>query len=140
MKLLAVGRIEFLKRYNGGEINEVERRDAELYYMKNSYQVFVDTFKINDKEMNIDHPQLLEYMNQGHPRFFQLVQVYGSPIGQIRETKKANIKNESAALELISELVHNNGKVLKKKLMLQMQVTNLKAMLCKMFKCDLMKM
>jgi len=62
-KLLAVGRIEFLKRYNGGEINETERRDSEIYYMKNSYQVFVNTFKIADKEMTIDHPQLLEYMN-----------------------------------------------------------------------------
>jgi len=55
-KLLAVGRIEFLKRYNGGVINEIERRDAELYYMKNSYQVFVNTFKIDDKLMTIDHP------------------------------------------------------------------------------------
>lgn len=40
-KSIAVARLQFLKKYNGTKIEEWERKDFEIYYMKNAYETYL---------------------------------------------------------------------------------------------------
>ena len=49
-------------------------------------------------------PELVNYMEEFHPRFFQLVQLYGSPVDMVSLKKEVkNISGGSAKVEFISE-------------------------------------
>jgi len=37
----AIARLEFLKKYNGTRIEEPERRDYEIFYMKNAFETYL---------------------------------------------------------------------------------------------------
>lgn len=74
-------------------------------------------------------------MNEVHPRWYELVEIYGSPLDIVSLKKEGtNIASTSAKLKL-----EGNGKLLEKKLLLSMTVKDLKAMCVKLFKVEIIK-
>lgn len=92
-------------------------------------------------EESLYDPLMLEYLSGNHPRFFEIVETYGSPIGLVSlKSQKNNIEKVAAQIELVSSVEKTQGKVLKKKLLLTMTVTQLKSMCSKLFKGDLLRL
>ena len=74
-RAVAVGRMEFLRKYNGTAVLESDRKNYELYYLKTSFEQYLrEIMQVKDdkdrKVENIDDPQLQEYVNKYHPRFY----------------------------------------------------------------------
>jgi len=143
---IAIGRLEFLKKYNGTRIEPDERKDIELFYLKVAYETYLrDILKVKDqkdvKVESLEDPGLVAYVQEFHPRFWQLVGIYGSPLAWVNvKFKTTNIASTSAKMELISHIPETEGKVLSKKLLLSMTVTQLKSMCSKLFKGDILKL
>ena len=76
-------------------------------------------------------------MDEFHPRFYQLVEMYGSPIEMVNLKKEVkNIAQGAAKIEFIGECSTAEGKVITKKVLLTMTVSSLKAMCSKLFKVE----
>jgi hypothetical protein len=134
-KQIVVSRIQSLVKYNGMKIEQHERRDFEIFYLKIAYEGYA---RMGFKVDSIDDEAMAIYMNEHHPRFFELVHKYGSPLDMVNLKKEGkNIAQTAASLTLISE-VPGKEKTLKKKLLLSMSVSDLKAMLSKVFKIEVL--
>ena len=90
---------------------------------------------------NIEDPEMAKYMEENHPRFYQLVGTYGSPLDMVNLKKEGkNISQTSAKIEMINKQEGmENSKTFKKKLLLNMTVTDLKAMCSKLFKLNVLE-
>jgi len=132
-----IARMQFLKNVNGSEVELGERRDAELHYLKRSYEEYLQARGITTK-VELTDEGLMKHMNEVHPRFYELVEIYGSPleIGVTLKKEGTNIASTSAKIRMIAA---SNGKVLEKKLLLSMTVKELKAMCAKLFKIEVIK-
>lgn len=143
-KAIIVGKMKHLKKHNGGSLEASERKDYELYYLKYAYEYYLrnlmDVADDKDRQIaSLEDPGFLAYVTAQHPRFFQLVDKYGSPLGTVNIAKEGkNIKQSSARIELISEVPATAGKTLTKKLLLTMSVAQLKAMCAKLFKVEVL--
>jgi len=143
---VAIARLEFLKKYNGTAIEAEERKDCDLFYLKVAYETYLKVILKVEKDADrkvesLEDEGLVAYVTEFHPRFYQLVHMYGSPLHMVNVKKEAtNIAATAAAMELISHLPATEGKVFNKKLLLTMTVTALKAMCSKLFKEDLLKL
>ena len=97
-KATVIGRIEFLKKYNGGFIEPAERKDFELYYLKSAYEHYIrHVLQVKDdkdrKVDSLDDDGLQNYVAEFHHRFFELVSIYGSPLNMVNIAKEGkNIK------------------------------------------------
>jgi hypothetical protein len=114
-----------------------ERKDAELHYLKRTYEEYVQMMGIQQK-VELTDEALMKHMNETHPRWYQLVEVYGSPleIGVTLKKENTNIASTSAKIKLVGV---SNGKTLEKKLLLSMTVKELKSMCAKLFKVEIIK-
>ena len=120
--------------------NENERRDCELFYLKQTFKDFLTKHELKELK-ELEDPRLLEFVNKEHPRWFSLVEKFGSPLETVSIQKEGtNIQNSTAQVELISHIEETQGKVLKKKLLLTMTVASLKAICSKLFKVEVLKM
>ncbi len=126
-----------MKNVNGSEVEAGERRDAELHYLKRSYEEYLQARGLTTK-VELTDEALMQHMNQTHPRWYELVEIYGSPleIGVTLKKEGTNIASTSAKIRMIAT---SNGKVLEKKLLLSMTVKELKAMCAKLFKIEVLK-
>jgi len=80
----------------------------------------------------------MKHMTESHPRFYELVETYGSPLDIVSLKKEGtNIASTSAKIKLIG--VTAGGKTLEKKLLLSMTVKDLKGMCAKLFKIEVIK-
>lgn len=131
--------MEFLTKFNGTKIEGYERKDFELFYLKIAYETYLrEVLKCKDekdiKVTSIDDEGLQAYALEFHPRFYQLAQIYGSPLEMVNlKTEGKNIAQLSAKMDLIYE---TTGKTLTKKLLFSMTITALKAMVAKIFKVN----
>jgi hypothetical protein len=81
---------------------------------------------------------LMKHMNENHPRFYELVEIYGTPLDIVSLKKEGtNIASTSAKIKLVG--VTAGGKILEKKLLLSMTVKDLKGMCAKLFKIEVIK-
>ena len=114
-----------------------ERRDAELHYLKRSYEEYLQSKGLTSK-VELTDEALMKHMNETHPRWYELVEIYGSPleIGVTLKKEGTNIASTSAKIKLIGVAT---GKCLEKKLLLTMTVKELKAMCAKLFKIEILK-
>ena len=141
-KCIAVSRMEFLKKYNGTKVTENERKDVELFYMKHALETYLTEVIVVEKEedrvlTDVDNKEFQDYVNKFHPRFYQLIQIYGNPLEMISLKKEAkNIAQSSAKCEFISETQATAGKIMTKKVLLNMSISNLKALCSKLFKVN----
>lgn len=79
-------------------------------------------------------------MNSKHPRWFQLVEKFGSPLETVSNSKEGtNISNSSAKVDLISEVPASLGKKLNKKLLMTMTVAQLKSVCSKLFAVEALR-
>ena len=79
-------------------------------------------------------------MVANHPRWYELVEIYGSPMDMVNlKQDKVNIASTSAKIKLKSLVPATQGKVLEKKLLLSMTVGQLKAMCSKFFKLEVIR-
>ena len=72
---IAIGRLEFLKKYNGTKIEAEERKDFDLFYLKVAYETYLrEILRVqDDKERTVeslDDEGLVAYVAEHHPRFF----------------------------------------------------------------------
>ena len=140
-----MSRLQHLKKLNGMKIEEHERKDCEVHYMKLAFEEYL----VNILKAGPDNPQPLDtvrdpglatYVNEIHPRFYELVSYYGSPLELVNlKNEGKNIAQTSAKIELVSFVPKTEGKTLTKKLLLSMTVTALKAMCSKLFKVDVLE-
>jgi hypothetical protein len=132
-----IARMQYLKNVNGSEVEMGERRDAELHYLKRSYEDYLQERGISSK-VELNDETLIQHMNITHPRWYELVEVYGSPleIGVTLKKEGTNIASTSAKIRLVGV---PTGKSLEKKLLLTMTVKELKAMCAKLFKVEILK-
>jgi hypothetical protein len=87
---------------NGTVFSEAERRDCELYYLKQSFK---DYLKISGQSQieSLENEGLCAYIQAEHPRWFQLVEKLGNPLETVSIQKEGtNISNSSAKVDLIS--------------------------------------
>lgn len=94
-KQIAISRMQFLKKYNGTRVEEHERRDFEIFYLKIAYEEYLQKLVVEkgDKAAKVDSledPDLAKYMDEHHPRFYQLVGTYGSPLDMVNLKKVGN--------------------------------------------------
>ena len=72
---IAIGRLEFLKKYNGTKIEAEERKDFDLFYLKVAYETYLrEILQVQDDKdrtvESLDDPGLVAYVAEHHPRFF----------------------------------------------------------------------
>ena len=129
-----ISRLQYLKNINGSEIEPHERRDAELHYLKRTYEEYVQAH--SQARVELTDEALQKHMMEQHPRWYELVETYGSPIDLVSLKKEGtNIASTSAKIKLSGPA----GKVLEKKLLLSMTVGDLKSMCGKLFKIDMLR-
>ena len=133
--------MEFLKKINGTRIEEYERKDFEIYYLKDVLVCYLkDVLQTKDESVlaSVEDPGVAKFVEEFHPRFYELVAKYGSPLELINLKKEANnIASTAAKIEIVSE-IEGKEKSFKKKLLLNMTVTAIKAMCSKLFKMDVL--
>lgn len=132
---ITVARMQFLKNLNGSEIELGERKDAELHYLKKTYEDYIRSNKIEIK-LDLEDPALSDFMLTHHPRFYEFVELYGSPADMVTMKQEGtNIASTSAKVKLFDD----KGKTLERKLLLNMTVGELKSMCSKLFKIEVIK-
>lgn len=128
-----------MKNINGSSIEEGERKDAEIIYMKKAYEEYIRANKIETK-IELDNEDLMKYMTENHGRWYELVEIYGNPMEMVSlKVQGVNIASSSAKIKLISCCSKSNGKTLDKKLLMSMTVGSLKAMCAKLFKAEVIR-
>lgn len=130
---IIIARTQFLTQFNGTMFSEAERRDCELYYLKQSFK---DYLKISNQSqvLSLEDEGLRAYIQSEHPRWFQLAEKLGNPLETVSIQKEGtNIGNSSAKVDLISEVPATLGKKLNKKLLMTMTVAQLKSLCSKLF-------
>ena len=89
-------------------------------------------------KVELNDEALMKHMNENHPRWYQLVEIYGNPTESASLKKMGNnIASTSAKVKLIAKTV--SSKSFEKKLLLNMTVKDLKAMCAKLFKIEVIK-
>ena len=105
--------------------------------MKLTFKQFLQTLNESDKITELEDQRLGAFVIKDHPRFYQLCELYGSPVGTVKaQEQKTNLDANSAKVQLISDVEGTRGKTLNKKLLLSMTVAQLKAMCSKLFKIE----
>jgi len=123
----AIARVQFVRTFNGTPIEDGDRKDHEISYLNESLRECLKHFSQGQSEEvkidQLDDPRLVDYMTASHPRWYQLVEMHGNPLGTIKlVNEKHNIATSSARVTLISEVEPTMGKTLEKKLLLKMTV------------------
>lgn len=85
--------MESLRKYNGTKIEDHERKDFELFYLKIAYETYLKEILVvkDEKDRKVDSiedPDMASYMAEYHPRFYEFVHKYGSPLDMV------NLKSE----------------------------------------------
>jgi hypothetical protein len=69
---ITIARTQFLNTLNGTRFEQAERRDCELFYMKQVYKDFLGM--TNQTSIpSVEIPELAAFTSVNHPRFYELV-------------------------------------------------------------------
>lgn len=135
----AIAEIRGLKNINGSELKKYERKDCEIYYLRNTFHEYFE--KTGQTSYNYDYEQYLSYCTIEHPRIPELIKLYGNPYEESLKGDKnhAELAPKIGSSGFISlKLSAYSGSALgkppvTKKLTANTLITNLKAMLAKQF-------
>lgn len=83
-RAIIIARLKYLEKYRGGDIPKTEKKDCELFYMKQSYLEFT---KLVGQATSLEDERLMAYMTENHPRWYELVEMYGNPIEELNANK-----------------------------------------------------
>jgi len=91
-----VARAQFVTSLNGMPYTENERRECELFYLKQTYKDFLNLHQLKELQ-DIQDARLLDFVAKDHPRWFTLVEKFGSPLDTVSIQKEGtNISNSTA--------------------------------------------
>ena len=108
-----------------------------MYYLNQAYRDYLQATGIQKVESEEDEA-MAAYMQIHHPRFYDLVHVYGSPLNTVNlKNEGTNIASSSAKIEFVN-MLGDNGKNYTKKMLLTMTLTDLKGIVSKLFKMDVL--
>ena len=133
----AIAEIKNLKSINGGELKKYERKDCEIYYLRNTFHEFFTSSGQNGDEYIIE--EFNKYCETDHPRIPELMKMYGNPYDEgIKNKQKAEAAKPKVANLISIKLNCFSGPGLGKpasvkKFTDNTLITNLKAMLAKQF-------
>jgi len=99
----AIARVQFVRTFNGAPIEDIDRKDNETVYVNDCLRkclLFYKTQAAPSEEVadftELDDPRLIAFMKP-HPRWYELVELYGNPLGTIKlVNEKHNIATSSA--------------------------------------------
>ena len=92
------------------------------------------------KVTDLEDEKLLAYMNEHHPRWYELAEKFGNPIEEINSTKQKgkDLKSNSMKVTILSSMPNTQGKTLNKKLLANMTVGQLKTLCSKLLKEEML--
>ena len=123
-----IPRIKSIRTLNGSPILPVERKDSELQYLKDCLNEYNKLSK--DTRLTID-----EYMRENHPRWTELIGIYGNPADLINKTvdvMKGSININAVNIKIMSD----SSNPIEKKVPLSLTVAALKGLCGKLLKSD----
>jgi len=133
----AIAEIKSLKIVNGGELKKYERKDCEIYYLRNAFHEFFEKFGESGDEYDFD--KLQEYCSEFHPRIPELMKIYGNPYEEgIKGKPKFEVVKPKAGVLIPIKLNAFSGPcagkaAVVKKFTDNTLIVNLKAMLSKQY-------
>lgn len=133
----AIAEIKNLKNINGGELKKYERKDSEIYYLRNTFHEFFD--KSKQTAFDYDFADFEKFCKTDHPRIPELIKKYGNPYDESVKNKPKDqpAKPVMASLTKVQLNAFSGpylGKpAVTKKFTDNTLITNLKAMLAKQF-------
>jgi hypothetical protein len=71
-----------LKNLNGSSVEEGERKESEIVFLKKAYEDYIRGNKITTR-LELNDENLMKYMNEVNPRWYELVEIYGNPIDTV---------------------------------------------------------
>jgi hypothetical protein len=102
---------------NGSDLNKLERKDAEIYYLKSSFESYFALRKV--PHYFYDYDDFLLYADQNHPRVRALIKKFGNPF-EIDPTVKGNPKVQQPQVNPSQyynvKLVAKTGKMVNKQI------------------------
>jgi Leucine-rich repeat (LRR) protein len=132
----AIAEIKSLTQANGSELKKLERKDCEIYYLRDSFREYFELTGQNPEKYFLD--QFLEYCSKNHPRVPELIQLYGNPYEDVKTDGTTTTTTRKMAsfvnVKLYALCGPSLGKPAQtKKFTDNTLITNLKAMLAKQF-------
>jgi hypothetical protein len=73
----AVAEIRKLNQINGAQLKKYERKDCEIFYLRESFREYFAVKKVPDYDY--DFEDFLKYCDQHHPNIPTLIKIYGNP-------------------------------------------------------------
>ncbi|XP_071962848.1 tubulin-specific chaperone E-like [Antedon mediterranea] len=129
---IIIGKIGNLKRCNNALVSGMERRGAELDYLKTFGKEWRASGGDQDPEKNNPSEEFLKK----HPRYKHLIKVYGAPEDYELITKVTTLKSGLIQVNITCEQ-GNNTKTIQKKLPGTMNIQKVKSLIHKLMKVDI---
>lgn len=132
----AIAEIKSLNQANGSELKKLERKDCEIYYLRDSFREFFEVTGQNPDKYSLN--EFLEYCSLNHPRVPELMAIYGNPYEDVKTVGSTTTTTRKMASFVNIKLYALCGPSLgkppqTKKFTDNTLITNLKAMLAKQF-------
>ena len=132
-----IAEIKGLKSINGGELKKYERKDCEIYYLRNTFQEFFE--KSGQPSTEYDFDDFKAYCDENHPRIAELMKKYGNPYDDgIKGKPKPEVQKATFAALINIQLNAFSGPCLGKPAVVKKftnntLIVNLKQMLAKQY-------
>ncbi|OWF42186.1 tubulin-specific chaperone E-like [Mizuhopecten yessoensis] len=131
VRQLIVAKIAGLEHCNRTKVTKEERRGAEIDYLKRFGQLWIKSGGSQDDK---NKKPSTEFTSQ-HPRYQDLVRVYGPPENSEMKQKEKSLKDSLITINITSPYDPDKG-TKQKKIPETMTVQKLKALIQKLFKWD----
>ncbi|XP_033735723.1 tubulin-specific chaperone E-like [Pecten maximus] len=131
VRQLIVAKVASLEHCNRTRVTKEERRGSEIDYLKRFGQLWIKSGGSQDENKN--NPST-EFTNE-HPRYQELVRVYGPPENSEMNQKEKTLKDSLITVTITSPFDPDKGSK-QKKIPGTMTVQKLKALIMKLFKWD----
>lgn len=77
VRMRAVAEISKLSQINGALLKKYERKDCEIFYMRETFREYFAFKKVPDYDYDFD--DFLKYCDLHHPNIQKLIKRYGNP-------------------------------------------------------------
>ncbi len=77
VRMRAVAEMPKLTQINGAELRKAERKDFEIFYLRQTFREYFAFKKVPDYDYDFD--DFLKYCEEHHPNIMRLINKYGNP-------------------------------------------------------------
>lgn len=137
-RIFIIAKIKKLTCLNGSTIKKQDRKDAEIYYEQ---KCFEDYLAFEKQNPNYD---LKEFMKENHPRWNELVSIYGYPVNYTKTIEsKENIVPQTSNFATVTLIPVSENAAYKlpisKRIPLNITIKAFKGMCSKIFGINVLK-